>query len=112
VTLQIGIGAVPGAVLGALCGRTGMAVWSEMLSDGVLALERAGALDPSNPATASFAFGSADLYSWVDRNPRVRMLHTEKANDPGSSRGRPPRCPSTAAPRAWLGRPSGLAWLL
>ena len=24
--------------------------------------------------TASFAFGSADLYAWLDRNPDVRML--------------------------------------
>lgn len=82
-TLQLGIGAVPDAVLGALSGRRGLTVWSEMFSDGVLALERAGALDTGIPITASFAFGSAELYSWMDRNPRVRMLRTEKTNDPG-----------------------------
>jgi acyl-CoA hydrolase len=82
-TLQLGIGAVPDVVLGALRGRTRLAVWSEMFSDGVLALERAGALDPDRPVTASFAFGSADLYRWIDRNPRVRLLRTEKTNDPG-----------------------------
>ena len=81
-TLQLGIGAVPDAVLTALHGRSGLAVWSEMFSDGVLTLERAGALDPVRPITASFAFGSAELYDWVDRNPRVRMLRTEKTNDP------------------------------
>jgi acyl-CoA hydrolase len=32
--------------------------------------------------TASFAFGSAELYTWIDRNPRIRMLRTEKTNDP------------------------------
>jgi hypothetical protein len=53
-----------------------------MFSDGVLALEQAGALDFSIPVTASFAFGSAELYSWIDRNPRIRMLRTEKTNDP------------------------------
>jgi len=82
-TLQLGIGAVPDAVLAALTGRRGMAVWSEMFSDGVLALERAGALDPGSPITASFAFGSAELRDWIDRNPRVLMLRTEKTNDPG-----------------------------
>jgi acyl-CoA hydrolase len=82
-TLQLGIGAVPDAVLGALRGRRGLTVWSEMFSDGVLALERAGALDTGSPITASFAFGSAELYSWIDRNPRVRMLRTEKTNEPG-----------------------------
>jgi acyl-CoA hydrolase len=81
-TLQLGIGAVPDAVLAALKNHRGLGVWSEMFSDGVLALEQAGALDSSIPVTASFAFGSAELYSWIDRNPRIRMLRTEKTNDP------------------------------
>ncbi|GAA3873343.1 acetyl-CoA hydrolase/transferase C-terminal domain-containing protein [Saccharothrix violaceirubra] len=80
-TLQLGIGAVPDAVLAALTGRRGLAVWSEMFSDGVLGL--GDALDPDMPVTASFVFGSAELYAWVDRNPRVRLLRTEKTNDPG-----------------------------
>jgi acyl-CoA hydrolase len=82
-TLQLGIGAVPDAVLGALSGRRGLTIWSEMFSDGVVALEQAGALNPGVPITASFAFGGAELYNWIDRNPRVRMLRTEKTNDPG-----------------------------
>ncbi|HEU5472629.1 MAG TPA: acetyl-CoA hydrolase/transferase C-terminal domain-containing protein [Actinophytocola sp.] len=82
-TLQLGIGAVPDAVLAALTTRRGLAVWSEMFSDGVLGLERAGALDPETPITASFVFGTAELYAWVDRNPRIRLLRTEKTNDPG-----------------------------
>ncbi|WP_410612664.1 acetyl-CoA hydrolase/transferase family protein [Amycolatopsis sp. lyj-109] len=81
-TLQLGIGGIPDATLAALTGRRGLAVWSEMFSDGVLALDRAGALDPAEPVTASFVFGSPDLYKWVDRNPRVRLLRTEKTNDP------------------------------
>ena len=81
-TLQLGIGAVPDAVLAALTGRRGLTVWSEMFSDGVLALEKSGALDEHSPITASFAFGSAELHDWVDRNHRVRMLRTEKTNDP------------------------------
>jgi acyl-CoA hydrolase len=81
-TLQAGIGAVPDAVLAGLQRRRGLAVWSEMFSDGVLGLAKAGALDPGRPVTASFAFGSADLYAWLDRNPDVRMLRTETVNDP------------------------------
>jgi len=81
-TLQLGIGAVPDAVLAALTGRRGLAVWSEMFSDGVLALDQAGALDPDRQITASFAFGSAELHDWIDRNPRVQLLRTEKTNDP------------------------------
>jgi acyl-CoA hydrolase len=54
-----------------------------MFSDGVLALERAGALDVNEELVASFLFGSPELYAWVDGNPRVRMLRTEVTNDPG-----------------------------
>ena len=81
-TLQLGIGAVPDATLGMLTGRRSLRVWSEMFSDGVLALDAAGALDRDDELVASFLFGSAELYSWVDGNHRVRMLRTEVTNDP------------------------------
>lgn len=81
-TLQLGIGAVPDATLAALADRRGLAVWSEMFSDGVLGLDKAGALHPEAPITVSFVFGSAELYDWIDANPRVRLLRTEKTNDP------------------------------
>jgi acyl-CoA hydrolase len=61
-TLQLGIGAVPDAVLATLRDRRGLKVWSEMFSDGVLALDKAGALDPGRPVVASFPFGRAELY--------------------------------------------------
>ena len=81
-TLQLGIGAVPDAVLSGLTGRRGLRVWSEMFSDGVLALDRVGALDEDAVLTSSFLFGSPELYRWVDRNPRVAMLRTETTNEP------------------------------
>jgi acyl-CoA hydrolase len=81
-TVQTGIGAVPDAALAGLQDRRGLRVWSEMFSDGVLALERAGVFDPQQPLTASFLLGSADLYAWVDRNERVRLRRTEVTNDP------------------------------
>src|SRR3569833_1465940 len=88
-TLQLGVGAIPDAVLRSLRDRRGLSVWSEMFSDGVLGLEKAGALNPTDPITASFAFGGEELYDWLDRNERVRMLRTEKTNDPGSIARRP-----------------------
>jgi acyl-CoA hydrolase len=81
-TLQLGIGGVPDAVLASLTDRQGLKIWTEMISDGVLALDRAGALDPGHPITTSFLFGSQDLYSWVDANPRLRLLRTETTNNP------------------------------
>ena len=81
-TMQAGIGAVPDATLCGLTGRRGLKVWTEMFSDSILVLERAGALDPNTPVLASFLFGSAELLEWVDQNPRVHMIRTETSNDP------------------------------
>jgi acyl-CoA hydrolase len=88
-TLQLGIGAVPDAVLAALTSHRGLTVWSEMFSDGVLSLAKAGALEAGQPVIASFAFGSAELYAWMDRNPGIRMLRTETTNAPARIARRP-----------------------
>ena len=81
-TIQLGIGLVPDATLPGLTHRSGLVVWSEMFSDGVLTLDRAGALDPTAPVTASFLLGSEELLAWADRNPRVQLLRTEHTNSP------------------------------
>ncbi|MEI7779198.1 MAG: acetyl-CoA hydrolase/transferase C-terminal domain-containing protein [Actinomycetes bacterium] len=81
-TLQLGIGAVPDAVLHRLLDRRGLRVWTEMFSDGVLKLDAHGALDSNAKLTTSFIFGSQALYDWVDHNDRVHMVRTEHSNDP------------------------------
>jgi acyl-CoA hydrolase len=88
-SIQTGIGAVPDAALAALGHRRGLRVWSEMISDGILGLERAGVLDPQTSLTTSFLFGSAEFYHWVDGNPRLRMRRTETVNDPAQIAGQP-----------------------
>ena len=82
-TLQLGIGAIPDSVLNTLVDRKNLRIWTEMFSDGVLELHRRGALDEDIPITASFIFGSEELYQWLNLNRSVRMLRTEKTNDPG-----------------------------
>ena len=82
-TLQLGIGGIPNAVLKALTARKGIRIWTEMFSDGVLELHKRGVLDSENPITASFIFGSNELYQWLHQNRQVQMLRTEKTNDPG-----------------------------
>ena len=81
-TLQLGIGMVPDATLPGLSRLRGLRLWSEMFSDGVLALEAAGALDETAQITASFLLGSDELYSWADHNPRLQMRRTEVTNAP------------------------------
>ena len=88
-TVQLGIGQLPDATAAALSGRRGLGVWSEMVSDGLLELDRAGALDPARPVSASFLFGSPDLYAWADDNPRLIMRRTEVINDPGRIAAQP-----------------------
>ena len=81
--------ATPWRALAVLDGRRGLAVWSEMFSDGVLGLAKAGRWTRGQPVTGSFAFGSTDLYAWMDRNPDVRMRRTETVNDPAQIARRP-----------------------
>lgn len=89
-TLQMGIGAIPNAFLSAVAQeRTNLKVWTEMFSDGVLELESRDRLDKETPIRASFAFGSPELYRWMDRNPRIHMLKTEKTNNPAKVADQP-----------------------
>ena len=83
-TLQLGIGSVPDAVVHSLRDKNGFRIWTEMFSDGVLGLDKAGALDEHVPLTASFIFGSRELYDWLDRNRSVRIMRTEVTNNPGN----------------------------
>jgi acyl-CoA hydrolase len=80
-TLQLGIGAIPDATLQALHRRRGLRVWSEMISDGVMKLDRAGAL-ADDTLTTSFAAGTAELYEWLDGSRRVTFSRSERTNDP------------------------------
>lgn len=81
-TVQAGIGALPDAVLGELANRRDLKVWTELISDGYLRLEKAGALDPEVPLTGTFMLGTPEFYDWVDDNPRVRLLRCETTNNP------------------------------
>jgi acyl-CoA hydrolase len=87
-TLQLGIGDVPDAALRQLGHRRNLGVWSEMISDGVLDLERRGALDRSRPVTCSFLFGSEELYEWSHANERLLLRRTEVTNDPAQIEAR------------------------
>ena len=80
-TIQTGIGAMPDAVVQGLTTRRDLRVWTEMFSDGVLALDKSGALDPDHDMVASFLAGSPELYAWAATDRRLRMLRTERTNN-------------------------------
>jgi acyl-CoA hydrolase len=81
-TLQMGIGQLPDAALSDMHHRKLLGVWSELISDGIVGLDRAGALDTTRPVTASFLIGSPELYAWADHNPTLEMRRTEIVNNP------------------------------
>ena len=81
-TVQLGIGQLPDAAAASLTGLRNLGIWTELLSDGVLGLDHAGALDRDRPLTSTFLFGTQELYRWADANPRLLMRRTEVVNSP------------------------------
>jgi acetyl-CoA hydrolase len=87
-TMQMGIGAIPDAVLKYLYEKKDLGVHSELFSDGVIDLVEAGvltnALKTLHPGkiVAGFILGTKRLYDWVDDNPLIELHPTEYVNDP------------------------------
>jgi len=81
-TLQMGIGQLPDAALSHMHHLRHMGVWSELVSDGVMQLEREGVLDRSRLIVSTFLFGTTEMYEWAHDNPRLSMRRTETVNDP------------------------------
>ena len=86
-TLQVGIGRIPGAILSELGTRHDLGVHTEMLSDGIMALAKAGVINGSRKTVrpgrmvTSFVMGSRELYEWVDQNPQVELHPSDFTND-------------------------------
>jgi 4-hydroxybutyrate CoA-transferase len=87
-TMQLGIGAIPDAVLKFLFHKKDLGVHSEMISDGVVDLVEAGVLTNARKSlhpgkiVVGFILGSKRLYKWVDDNPLCEFHRTEYVNDP------------------------------
>ena len=87
-TLQLGIGAIPDAVLQELLDKQDLGIHSEMLSDGILDLIEAGVVTNRRKtlhigqSVVTFLMGSRRLYDFVDDNPAVHMAPVDYVNDP------------------------------
>lgn len=87
-TLQVGIGAIPDAVLKFLRDRTDLGVHSEMFSDGVVDLVEAGVITNrrkklhTGKLVATLLLGTRRLYDFADDNPMVRMFPVDHVNNP------------------------------
>src|SRR5829696_7215913 len=87
-TMQLGIGAIPDAVLKYLRHKKDLGVHSELFSDGVIDLVNEGVLTNARKTLhpgkiiAGFMLGTQELYKWSDDNPLIEMHRTEYVNDP------------------------------
>jgi 4-hydroxybutyrate CoA-transferase len=87
-TMQMGIGAIPDAVLGFLFHKKDLGIHSEMISDGVIDLVEAGVVTNARKTllagkiVVGFVLGSQRLYKWVHDNPLCEFRRTEYVNDP------------------------------
>jgi acyl-CoA hydrolase len=89
-TLQIGIGSIPNQIATVLADGDGgdYGLHSEMLTDGCMKLHRSGKISNARKgqfdgvSVTTFAFGSAELYAWLDGNRDVAFLPVEIVNSP------------------------------
>jgi acyl-CoA hydrolase len=87
-TLQMGIGAIPDAVLRTLVNHKNLGMHTEMCSDGVIDLYEKGVINNKckqvhpNKGVSAFALGTKRLYDFVDDNPAVHFLDIDYVNDP------------------------------
>ncbi len=94
-TLQMGIGAIPDAVLAALTNHRDLGVHTEMFSDGLIDLIDKGVVTGRRKRVhpgkivATFVLGSRRLFDFVDDNPMVSMLDVAYVNDTAVIRRNP-----------------------
>src|SRR5690606_3449804 len=94
-TLQLGIGAIPDAVLRVLGNHKDLGIHTEMFSDGVIDLMETGAITnkykKKHPGkiVSSFAIGTDKLYKEISDNPEYSFHETAYVNDTAVIRKNP-----------------------
>ena len=79
--LQIGIGAIPGAVLDALTARNDLGIHSGLISDGVMTLAEAGNI--TGKIVTATTLGSEALIQWAGTAPDLMIRPVGYTHDPG-----------------------------
>ncbi len=94
-TLQLGIGAIPDAVLSCLHNHKDLGIHTEMFSDGVIPLVEKGIITNKykkkhpDKIVTGFAVGTKKLYNFIDDNPQVLFLDIAYVNDTKVIRANP-----------------------
>ncbi len=94
-TLQMGIGAIPDAVLSSLHNHKDLGIHTEMFSDGLLPLFEKDVINNKykvihpNKTVAGFSIGTRAVYDYVDDNPAFAFLDIDYVNEPSVIRRNP-----------------------
>lgn len=86
--LQMGLGGVASAVGYGLTKKNDLGAHTEMMNDSMMKLMELGVLNNSRKqyfpgkTVAAFAFGSKQLYDWLNRNPNMYFRPFTEVNDP------------------------------
>ena len=94
-TLQMGIGAIPDAVLSQLGNHKDLGIHTEMFSDGIIPLVESGVVNGKykgvrkGKVVSGFCMGSQKLYDFIDDNPMVEMRDISFVNDVTTIRRNP-----------------------
>lgn len=94
-TLQMGIGAIPDAVLASLGNHRRLGIHTEMFSDGLIPLVESGVITGSEKRihprkiVATFVMGTQRLYDFVHDNQQVVLLDVAYVNDTAVIRRNP-----------------------
>ena len=84
--LQMGIGAIPNAVLSQLDNHKNLGIHTEMFADGVLSLVEKGVVNGAakkidkGKIVSTFLMGSREVYDFIDDNPGVLMMDVGYTN--------------------------------
>jgi len=87
-TIQVGYGSIPNAILASLRDKKHLGVHTELLSDGIVDLIKAGVIDNSRKnlhtgkTIASFCMGRKSTYEFLHDNPGVEFHPIDYVNNP------------------------------
>ena len=79
--VQVGIGKVPNAVLEALYSHRGLVCHGGLISDAMIGLQEAGALDPTRPLVCTSVIGTKRIYDWIRARDDVHVHPVSYTHD-------------------------------
>ena len=87
-TIQVGYGRMPNAILKHLIGKKNLGVHTELISDGIIELIKAGVVTNSEKTVdrgktiASFCMGTKPTYEYIHDNPSIEFKTIDYTNNP------------------------------